>query len=83
MDAAQETIVDQQQTIEKFRDLVHHLQADVSELRQRRESQSAGPQEEATPPSQAMLSLNVQLKSSALKAHSRVRGICMVLFLYT
>ena len=66
--------MDQQQTIEKFRDLVHHLQADVSELRQRGESQSVGAQQEDASPSQSVLSLNVQLKSSAIKAHSRVSG---------
>ncbi len=73
-DAAQESIVDQQQTIEKFRELVRHLQAEIADLRQRGESlRVESPEEGSAQPSQTVMSLS-QLKTSAIKAHSWVRG---------
>ena len=72
LDAAQETIIDQQQTIEKFRELVRNLQSDLTDLRERGErSGDSGSGVEA----QAVMNLNVQLKS-AIKAHARVRFMC-------
>lgn len=74
LEATQETIIDQQQTIEKFRNLVHNLNADLAECRNRgersgeEEGQGAGSQSQA-----AMMSLNVQLKST-IKTQSRVSG---------
>ncbi len=73
-EAAQESIVDQQQTIEKFRELVRHLQAEIADLRQRGESlRVETPEGTPVVQSQAIMSLS-QLKTSAIKAHSRVRG---------
>lgn len=71
LEATQETIIDQQQTIEKFRDLVRHLQDDITELRERGEK-SAGGGADSMAQSQTMMNLNVQLKST-MKAHARVR----------
>ena len=75
LDATQEVIVDQEQTIEKFRELVRHLQADILELRERGESQQRGGESRESIGGSAspVMNLNVQLKSSTIKAHSRVR----------
>ena len=73
LEATQETIIDQQQTIEKFRDLVRHLQDDITELRERGEK-SAGGGADSMAQSQTMMNLNVQLKST-MKAHARVREL--------
>ena len=75
LDATQEVIVDQEQTIEKFRELVRHLQADILELRERGESQQRGGEsrESIGGSVSPVMNLNVQLKSSTIKAHSRVR----------
>lgn len=74
LDATQEVIIDQEQTIEKFRELVRHLQADILELRERGESQQReGESRESIGGSASpVMNLNVQLKSSTIKAHSRV-----------
>lgn len=70
LEATQEMIIDQQQTIEKFRDLVHNLNADLAEYRSKGERSGQG--EAADTQSQAaMMNLNVQLKS-AIKTQSRV-----------
>ena len=68
-------IIDQEQTIEKFRELVRHLQGDILELRERGESQQpeGGAREGIGGSASPVMSLNVQMKSSAIKAHSRVR----------
>ena len=77
LDAAQETIIDQQQTIDKFRELVRHLQSDITDLRQRGESLRAEAPEATAASmasqSHAMMSLS-QFKTTAIRAHSRVRG---------
>ncbi len=69
LDAAQETIIDQQQTIEKFRELVHNLQSDLTDLRERGER--AGDSGSSGTDTQKVMNLNVQLKS-AIKAQARV-----------
>ena len=74
LEATQETIIDQQQTIEKFRELVRHLQDDITELRQKGEKSSGSGGEggaDSMAQSQTMMNLNVQLKST-MKAHARV-----------
>ena len=71
LDASQETIVDQQQTIEKFRELVRGMQAEMGELRAKGERKVT---EDTAPQAQAMMSLQTQLKSSAMKQTSRVRS---------
>ena len=73
MDAAQEIIVDLQQTIEKFRELVKNQQATIEELRQKGTSRQ---QHKLDAHSHAVLSLNHQLKSTSMKAHSRVSTSC-------
>ena len=62
--------MDQQQTIEKFRELVRHLQSDLTDLRERGERSGEG-QRGSGVEAQAMMDINVQLKS-AIKAQSRV-----------
>ena len=72
LEATQETIIDQQQTIEKFRELVRHLQDDITELREKGEKSSGGGSGgDSVAQSQTMMNLNVQLKST-MKAHARV-----------
>ena len=70
MEASQEVIVDLQQTIEKFRDLVHNQQTDILELRQKGASERG---QELASQSEAIQSLNRQLQATTVKAHSRVR----------
>ena len=72
LDASQETIVDQQQTIEKFRELVRSMQGEMSELRAKGEKERTS--EGVAPQAQAMMSLQSQLKSTAMKQTSRVSG---------
>ena len=74
LDASQETIVDQQQTIEKFRELVRGMQGEIGELRAKGEQRAA---EDTVPKAQAMMSLQTQLKSSAMKQTSRVSSVCV------
>ena len=74
LDASQETIVDQQQTIEKFRELVRGMQGEIGELRAKGEQRAA---EDTVPQAQAMMSLQTQLKSSAMKQTSRVSSVCV------
>jgi len=69
VDAAQEVIVDLQQTIEKFRELVKNQQATIEELQHKGASRQ---QHELDAHSHAVISLNRQLKNSSMKAHSRV-----------
>ena len=73
LDASQETIVDQQQTIEKFRELVRVMQAEMGELRAKGEKERSA--EDTTPQAQAMMSLQTQLKSTAMKETSRVSAM--------
>ena len=70
IEASQEVIVDLQQTVEKFRELVRNQQSDIVELKQKEESQKDQGLEEQ---SEALHSLNRQLQATAIKAHSRVR----------
>ena len=73
MEASQEVIVDLQQTIEKFRDLVRNQQTDILELRQKGASERG---QELASQSEAIQSLNRQLQATTVKAHSRVRMEC-------
>lgn len=81
LEAAQETIVDQQQTVEKFRDLVHNLNMDLAEMRSMEERAGRGEGEgvESRASKADVVNINVQLKS-AIKAQSRVR---LLLLLFT
>ncbi len=75
LDAAQESIIDQQQTIEKFRELVRSLQSDISELRERGERGTGSSSGSGLEEAQRVMNLNVQLKST-VKAHARVSASC-------
>jgi len=72
LDAAQETIVDQQQTIEKFRELVRNLNADLKDLRDNKREKGVSEEKIAVESKTSIANLNVQLKS-AVKAQARVR----------
>ncbi|CAG8525134.1 15381_t:CDS:10 [Acaulospora morrowiae] len=69
IEAAEETNADYENTINQFRELVANLQSDLEQFRQK-ETQSSESQNLSSQ-SQAMLSLNIQLKSSALKAQAK------------
>ncbi len=78
LEAAQETIVDQQQTIEKFRELVHNLTTDLTDLRSKGERTEGGGGgggggggDGSSQSQSPMMNINLQLKS-AIKAQSRV-----------
>ena len=73
LEAAQETIVDQQQTIEKFRDLVRNLNADLKDLRSSKVERGGSAEKlESNESKASVTSLTAQLKS-AVKAQARVR----------
>jgi predicted nucleic acid-binding Zn-ribbon protein len=73
LEATQETIIDQQQTIEKFRDLVHNLNADLAEYRSKGERSGGGTGD--TQSQAAVMNLNMQLKSASMtQARVRRRG---------
>ncbi|GAA5820892.1 hypothetical protein JCM10212_006257 [Sporobolomyces blumeae] len=68
----EDTCLDYEKTIGQFRDAVVALQSDLSDLREQHSAQ-ATESESLTTQSQAMLDLNLKLKSSALK--SQVKAI--------
>ena len=74
LEATQETIVDQQQTIEKFRNLVHNLNADLAEYRSKGEKGGEGGADGSAQSQAAMMNINTQLKS-AIKTQSRVSSV--------
>ncbi|KAF9434926.1 hypothetical protein BGZ76_007186 [Entomortierella beljakovae] len=66
IDTMEENIADYENTILQFRELVAHLQSDLDQLRQKEESNGGlGSQ------SQAMLSLNLQLQHTAMRAQAK------------
>jgi dynactin 1 len=69
VDAAQEMTADYQQTISQFRDLVRNLQSTIENLQKNSETQSEPRELESQ--SQAVLTLNMQLKSTEAKAHAK------------
>lgn len=75
LEATQETIIDQQQTIEKFRALVHNLNTDLAECRNRgeRSGEGGGTSSSSQSRESSMASLSMQLKS-VVKTQSRVSG---------
>ena len=70
LEQAQLTIADYQDTLEKFRNLVASLQKDLSTSRKEQESERSS-REQLASQSQAMLSLNLSLKASVMKGHSK------------
>nr|WAW84814.1 dynactin 1 [Halisarca dujardinii] len=69
IEASQEVIVDLQQTVEKFRELVRSQQGSIVELKQKEEESQKGQGEEEH--SKAFHSLSRQLQATTIKAHSR------------
>jgi dynactin 1 len=66
IDTIEDNLADYENTIHQFRELVAHLQSDLEQLRQKEETQGgAGSQ------SQAVLNLNYQLQSTAMKAQAK------------
>ena len=70
LEQAQLTIADYQDTVEKFRNLVSSLQKDLNETRKEHQSEKST-REQLASQSQAMLSLNLSLKASVTKGHSK------------
>ncbi|KAI6657981.1 Dynactin subunit 1-like isoform X4 [Oopsacas minuta] len=70
LEQAQLTIADYQDTVEKFRNLVTSLQKDLDASRKEQESERST-REHLVSQSQAMLSLNLSLKASVTKGHSK------------
>ncbi|KAI8061430.1 dynein associated protein-domain-containing protein [Gongronella butleri] len=65
----EEASVDYEATIQQFRELVLHLQNDLEKLRQKENQQSQQP--DLSSQSQAMMSLNLQLQSTVMKAQAK------------
>ncbi|KAJ2147535.1 hypothetical protein IW136_000003 [Coemansia sp. RSA 678] len=70
VDALEEAVADRQHTAEQYRELVATLQADVQSLRAREQTQ-AGEVASAALQAQQALSLNLQLRSTALRTRAR------------
>ncbi|CAO3622239.1 unnamed protein product [Cunninghamella echinulata] len=68
--ANEETSADYEATIQQFRELVLHLQSDLEQLKQKQESQQTEKQDLSSQ-SQAMMSLNIQLQSTVMKAQAK------------
>ncbi|KAI8329056.1 dynein associated protein-domain-containing protein [Chlamydoabsidia padenii] len=66
----EETSADYESTIQQFRELVVHLQSDLERLRHKEESQQSERQDLSSQ-SQAMMSLNMQLQSTVMKAQAK------------
>ena len=73
MEASQETIVDQHQTVEQFRGLVHRLKMDLAEKRSVENTVGRGEEKEVDGRDSKtdLVNINVQVKS-AIKEQSRV-----------
>jgi dynactin 1 len=70
MRAAEETNADYETTIQQFRELVTMLQNDLEHLRHKEVSQQSE-QRTLSSQSQAMMSLNIQLQSTVMKAQAK------------
>ncbi|CAO3646926.1 unnamed protein product [Cunninghamella blakesleeana] len=68
--ANEETTADYEATIQQFRELVLHLQSDLEKLKQKEESQQ-NEKQDLSSQSQAMMSLNIQLQSTVMKAQAK------------
>ncbi|KAJ1657605.1 hypothetical protein IWQ61_003019 [Dispira simplex] len=70
LESSDETMADYENTIQQFRQLVQNLQQDLNQLRSR-EAEQQTEARELTSQSQAMLSLNMQLQSTVMKAQAK------------
>ncbi|KAJ1979239.1 hypothetical protein H4R34_002907 [Dimargaris verticillata] len=70
LDANEETMADYEATIQQFRVLVKNLQDDLAQRRSR-EAEQQFEAKELSSQSQAMLSLNLQLQSTVMKAQAK------------
>ncbi|CAO3617130.1 unnamed protein product [Cunninghamella blakesleeana] len=67
---SEETAADYETTIQQFRELVSHLQNDLEDLRQKQKTE-ASEKHSLSSQSQAMMSLNLQLQSTVMKAQAK------------
>ncbi|KAI8056756.1 dynein associated protein-domain-containing protein [Syncephalis plumigaleata] len=71
-EAFEETIADYEHTIQQFRELVFNLQDDIDQLKQNEVGQSNSEvNDHLMSQSQAMISLNMQLQSTVMKAQAK------------
>lgn len=68
--SGEETNADYEATIQQFRELVINLQNDLEQLRQQEQTQQSE-RHSLSSQSQAMMSLNMQLQSTVMKAHAK------------
>ncbi|KAI9032609.1 dynein associated protein-domain-containing protein [Phycomyces nitens] len=68
--SSEETNADYEGTIQQFRELVVNLQSDLEQLRHKEESQMSE-KRNLSSQSQAMMSLNMQLQSTVMKAQAK------------
>lgn len=68
--SGEETNADYEATIQQFRELVTNLQNDLEQLRQQEQTQQSE-RHSLSSQSQAMMSLNMQLQSTVMKAHAK------------
>ncbi|TPX58768.1 hypothetical protein SpCBS45565_g07912 [Spizellomyces sp. 'palustris'] len=69
--AQEEALADYERTIRQFRDLVRTLQSDLDRLRRGVDEGAPDKQRDLSSQTQAMVNLNLQLQSTALKAQAR------------
>lgn len=68
----EETIADYEHTVQQFRELVSSLQDDIDQLKQNEMGQaSSEANDHLISQSQAMISLNMQLQSTVMKAQAK------------
>ncbi|KAL7748585.1 hypothetical protein RI367_005996 [Sorochytrium milnesiophthora] len=70
-DKLEESIADYENTVSQFRELVRTLQSDLERFRQKSEKSQGAGEQVLTSQSQAMLSLNMRLQTSAMKAQAK------------
>ncbi|KAI8375957.1 dynein associated protein-domain-containing protein [Radiomyces spectabilis] len=68
--SSEETNVDYESTIQQFRELVLNLQSDLEQLRHKEENEQTE-KRNLSSQSQAMMSLNMQLQSTVMKAQAK------------
>ena len=68
--SSEETNADYEGTIQQFRELVTNLQNDLEQLRQQEESKQSE-KSSLSSQSQAMMSLNMQLQTTVMKAQAK------------
>jgi dynactin 1 len=67
----EETIADYEHTISQFRELVQNLQMDIERLKDMQMDQNGPDSDRLKSQSQAMISLNLQLQTTVMKAQAK------------